>query len=129
MSQKRSKLMTSKYVIISKLGIAAAALPLLATASCKEGSVILSHKLVATAGEHSVPMYPDEATFLKVEARAQQGGVSGAVGDAQKQFSAKQIDDQTAVEIISRDSDAAEVRISDGPMKGSTGFIANQNVS
>jgi hypothetical protein len=33
---------------------------------------ILTHKLVVTGGQHSIPLYPDEATFLKVSHLAQQ---------------------------------------------------------
>ncbi|HLW71039.1 MAG TPA: hypothetical protein VKS22_10500 [Candidatus Binataceae bacterium] len=117
-----------KYATISFFGIAASVISLLAIAGCKDTSALLPHKLVATAGEHSIPMYPDEPTFLKVAGRAQQGGVSGAVGDVQKQFEAKQIDDQTAVDIVSSDSNGAEVRISNGPMRGQIGFVAAQNV-
>jgi hypothetical protein len=55
--------------------------------------------------------------------------MTGAVGDVQKQFSAKEIDDQTAVEIISTDSHGDEVQIVDRPMKGQIGFVAPQNVN
>ena len=89
---------------------------------------ILTHKLVVTGGQHSIPLYPDEATFLKVSHLAQQGGVSGMVGDAQKDLSAKEIDDQTPVKVLSSDSNGTQVEITAGPMKGQAGFVANQNV-
>jgi hypothetical protein len=92
------------------------------------GKPLLTHKLIATGGEHSVPLYPDEATYLKVSHREQQGGVNGMVGNAQKSLSAKEIDDQTPVKILSSDSNGAEVQIVEGPMKGTAGFVANQNV-
>ena len=50
------------------------------------------------------------------------------IGDAQKGMSAKQIDDQTPVNIISSDSNGTEVEVVQGPMKGTAGFVANQNV-
>jgi len=51
------------------------------------------------------------------------------VGSVQKGMSAKQIDDQTPVRVISTDDNAAQVEIIDGPMKGQTGFVAKQNVN
>jgi hypothetical protein len=99
----------------------------LASAGCAKHP-FLTHKLVATGGEHAVPLYPDEATFLKVSHKAQQGGVSGLIGNAQQDISAKQIDDQTAVTIISSNSNGSEVEITEGPMRGTAGFVANQNV-
>ena len=88
----------------------------------------LTHKLVVTGGEQSVPLYPDEATYLKISQREQQGGVKGMIGNAQENLSAKQIKDQTPVNIVSSDSNGSEVEIVDGPMKGTRGFVANQNV-
>ena len=89
---------------------------------------VLTHKLVVTGNQHSVPLYPDEQTYLKVSHLSQQGGVSGMVGDAQKNLSAKKIDDQTPVIVISRDDNGTQVQITEGPMKGQAGFVANQNV-
>jgi hypothetical protein len=99
----------------------------LALAGCTKQS-ILTHKLVATGGQPAVSLYPDEETFLKVSHKAQQGGVSGMIGNAQEDLAAKKIDDQTPVKIISSDSNGAEVQIVEGPMKGTAGFVANQNV-
>jgi hypothetical protein len=100
---------------------------LLALVGCNKQS-LLTHKLVATGGESGVPLYPDEATFLKISHKAQQGGVPGLLGDAQQHLSAKKIDDKTPVRIISSDNNGAEVEIVEGPMKGTAGFVANQNV-
>lgn len=93
------------------------------------GTPVLSHKLVATAGQTSIPLYPDEKTLIDVSHRSQQGGVTGMVGNVQKDFSAKKIDDQTPVQILSTDDNGAQVQIIDGPLKGQTGFVAKQNVS
>jgi len=93
------------------------------------GTPALSHKLVVTAGQTSIPLYPDEQTLVDVSHRAQQGGVTGMVGSVQKDISAKQIDDQTPVNVISTDDNATQVQISDGPLKGQTGFVSKQNVN
>lgn len=101
---------------------------MLATIAACNGNGVMTHKLVATGGQHTVPMYPDEQTFLKVASKAQQSGVGGAIGGVQKEFAAKDVDDQTSVRVISSDSNGAEVEITDGPLKGQTGFVAPQNV-
>jgi hypothetical protein len=74
-------------------------------------------------------MYPDEPTFMKVAGKAQEAGIGGAVGNVQKQIEARQIDDQTPVEILSSDQNGDEVRITSGPLSGQVGFVAPQNVS
>lgn len=113
-----------KFKIVAGIAIPVA---LLGLAGCNRSS-LLPHKLVATGGEHAVPLYPDEATYLKVAHTAQEGGVTGMVGDAQKHLSAKEIDDQTRVEIISSDPNGCVVQVVQGPMKGATGFAPRQNV-
>lgn len=97
-------------------------------AACNSPATVLPHKLVATNGQNTVPMYSDEQSFLKVSHNSQQGGVTGMVGDVQKNFAAKQIDNATPVRVLSSDSNGTEVEITDGPMKGQAGFVANQNV-
>jgi hypothetical protein len=96
--------------------------------ACNSPIASLPHKLVATNGQNTVPMYSDEQSFLKVSHNAQEGGVTGMVGDVQKNFTAKQIDNATPVAVLSSDSNGSEVQITDGPMKGQAGFVANQNV-
>jgi hypothetical protein len=118
-----------KYVLTNRLSWLVGLTFLLLGAGCNRSDRLLQHKLVATGGQHTVAMYPDEQTFLKVASKAQEGGVSGALGNVQKQFTAKQIEDQTAVRIISSDSNGALVEITDGPLKGQTGFVAPQNIS
>jgi transcription antitermination factor NusG len=102
----------------------------IAIAGCNSsGAPVLAHKLVATAGQTSIPLYPDEHTLIEVSHRSQQGGVTGMVGSVQKSLSAKQIDDQTPVQVLSTDDNGAQVQIIDGPLKGQTGFVAKQNVT
>lgn len=118
--------MKNKFSYLAIIATAA----VLAMAGCQggNGDSLLAHKLVATGNEHSVPMYPDEQTYLKVSHMEQQGGVEGMAGDVRKSFSAKTIDDQTPVNIVSSDDNGAVVEIAQGPMKGQTGFVPKQNV-
>lgn len=99
---------------------------ILSVAACQKSA--LQHKLVATAGSQTVPLYPNEATYLNVAHKAQQGGVTGMVGNVQKDLTVKQIDDQTPVKIVSSDDNGDEVQIIQGPMAGQAGFVAKQNV-
>jgi hypothetical protein len=89
---------------------------------------ILTHKVVATGNQRAVPMYPDEQTYLHTSHEKQEGGLVGVVGDVKEQLKAKQIDDQTPVQIVSADDNGAVVMVTDGPMKGATGFVPKQNV-
>ena len=97
-------------------------------AGCQAEKSLIPHKLVATPNEHSVPMYSDEEIYLKVSRMQQQGGVEGMAGEVRKNFSAKDIDDQTPVRIVSSDENGSVVEIAQGPMKGQTGFVARQNI-
>jgi len=110
-----------------KTSVIVASAMTLALAGCTKQSIV-THKLVATGGEPTVAVYPDEETFLKVSHKAQQGGVTGMIGNAQQDLSSEKIDDQTPVKILSSDSNGTEVEIVEGPMKGTAGFVANQNV-
>ena len=89
---------------------------------------VLTHKLVVTGNQHAVPMYPDEQTYLHTSHEKQEGGVVGVVGDVKQQLNSKQLDDQTPVQIVSADDNGAVVTVTDGPMKGATGFVPKQNV-
>ena len=100
----------------------------LVVAACQDRPSIVTHKLVASANLHSIAMYPDEETYLKVSRMQQQGGIEGMAGDVRKNFIALAIDDQTPVTIVSSDQNGAVVEIAQGPMKGETGFVAKQNV-
>jgi hypothetical protein len=89
---------------------------------------VVTHKLVAVGNQHSVPVYPDEQSYLHTSHEKQSGGVEGVVGDVKENIEAKQIDDQTPVQIVTSDENGAVITVTDGPMKGATGFVAKQNV-
>jgi len=88
----------------------------------------ISHKLVVIGNQHAVPMYPDEQTYLHTSREKQEGGVVGIVGDVKQNLTAKQIDDQTPVQIVTADDFGAVVTVIDGPMKGASGFVPKPNV-
>jgi len=92
------------------------------------GAPVLTHKLVVTGNEQAVPLYPNEASYLNTARMKQEGGVPGVVGDVKQGLTAQQLDDQTVVQIVSSDDNGAVVVVTDGPMKGQTGFVAKQNV-
>jgi len=87
------------------------------------------HRVVATGDEHTVKLYPDEATYEKVKGMKKEGGAVGMLGGMGESFMAKQLDNNTPVRIISSDSEGAQVEVTDGPNKGVQGFVAKQNVS
>jgi hypothetical protein len=89
---------------------------------------VLPHKVVATGNQHSVPVYPDEEAYLHTARMKGQGGVEGIVGDVKQKFQAKEIEDQTPVQIVSANDNGAVISVTEGPMKGLTGFVAKQNV-
>ena len=97
--------------------------------SCQQQvQTVLPHKVVVTGNQHSVPVYPDEEAYLHTARMKGEGGVEGIVGDVKQKFEAKEIEDQTPVQIVSADDNGAVIAVTDGPMKGLTGFVAKQNV-
>jgi hypothetical protein len=104
-------------------------LALLGVLGCQQPMTpVMTHKLVVTGNQHSVPLYPDEQTYLHTSHEKQSGGLEGVVGDVKQNITAKQIDDQTSVQIVTSDDYGSVVTVTDGPMKGQSGFVAKQNV-
>jgi hypothetical protein len=89
---------------------------------------VIHHKLVVKGPQHAVPLYPDEQSYLKTSREKQEGGVLGIVGEVKQNFAAKQIDPQTPIQIVTADDNGAVIKVTEGPMKGTTGFVAKQNV-
>jgi hypothetical protein len=89
---------------------------------------VVTHKLKVFGYQHAVPMYPDEQSYLHTSREKQEGGVVGVVGDVKQNLTAKQLDDQTPVQIVKSDDYGAVITVTGGPMKGATGFVAKQNV-
>lgn len=102
--------------------IAAAVAAVLSAAGC-------SHRVVANAGEHTVKLYRDEATFERIKDLKKQGGPMAMLGGLGEGFVTKELDNHTPVRIISQDSEGAQIEVTDGPDKGAQGFVAKQNVS
>jgi hypothetical protein len=87
------------------------------------------HRVVATGDRHTVKLYSDEATYLKLKSMKQEGGASGMLGGIGESLTTKELDNNTPIRIISRDSEGAQVEITDGANKGAQGFVAKDNVS
>ena len=97
--------------------------------SCQQQvQTVLPHKVVATGNQHSVPVYPDEEAYLHVARMKGEGGVEGIVGDVKQKFQAKEIEDQTPVQIVTADDNGAVITVTDDPMKGLTGFVPKQYI-
>ena len=88
-----------------------------------------SHRVVASLGEHTVKLYRDEATYEKIKDLNKQGGPMAMLGQMGAAFVTKELDNHTPIRIISQDSEGAQVEVTDGPDKGTQGFIARDNVS
>jgi hypothetical protein len=88
-----------------------------------------SHRVVATAGEHTVKLYRDEATFEKIKDLKKQGGPMAMLGGLGEGLVTRELDNHTPVRIISQDSEGAQIEVTDGPDKGAQGFVAKENVS
>jgi hypothetical protein len=86
------------------------------------------HKLVAHNPEGKVEVYPDQSTFHKVVDLKKQGGPAAMLGGLGDQFLAKKVEDKTPVTIISQDVDGAQIEVTDGPDKGTKGFVAIENL-
>ena len=87
-----------------------------------------SHQVVANPGEHTVKVYPDQATYDKVTSMKGAGGAMGMLGGIGANLAAKEVDDRTPVRIVTSNDEGAVVEITDGPFKGLKGFVAKQNV-
>jgi hypothetical protein len=88
-----------------------------------------SHRVVASPGEHSVKLYHDEATYEKIKEVKNQGGPMAMLGALGEGLVSKELDNNTPIRIISRDSEGAQVEVTDGPLKGAQGFVPRDNVS
>ena len=86
MRNPRAKLHVGKR---SCLTLAAIAIAIVA-AGC-------SHRVVASPGEHTVKVYPDQATYDKVVKMKSQGGAMGMLGGIGANLAAKEVDEQTPV--------------------------------
>jgi hypothetical protein len=87
------------------------------------------HRLVASPGEHTVKLYRDEATYEKIKELKKQGGPIAMLGQMGAAFVTRELDNHTPVRIISQDSEGAQVEVTDGPAKGTQGFVARDNLS
>src|SRR5260370_34789582 len=100
MRNPRAKLHVGKR---SCLTLAAIAIAIVA-AGC-------SHRVVASPGEHTVRVYPDQATYAKAVKRKSQGGAMGMLGGIGANMAAKEADDKTPLRSV---TSTAEAMMTDG---------------
>lgn len=110
--------MRLRTLVICAFAIGAA----LAIAGC-------GHKLVAHNGESTVSVYPDEETFMKLRDLKKQGGIGGAIGGIGEGLTAKQVDNNTPVQILNTDDRGAQIEVLDGAFKGIKGFVPKDNLN
>jgi hypothetical protein len=113
----RSKVQAGTRLCVTLAAIAMA----IAAAGC-------SHRLVASPGEHTVKIFPDQATYDKVVKMKSQGGAIGMLGGIGANLATKEVDDRTPVRIVTSNDEGSVVEVTDGPFKGVTGFVPKQNV-
>jgi hypothetical protein len=108
---------------VSKLSAAVlAAVAIAVLAGC-------GHKLVARGDDHTVKLYPNEATYMKIKGLKKEGGPMAMLGGMGESMATREVDNNTPVRIISTDDQGAMVEVTDGPNKGVQGFAAKENVS
>ncbi len=86
------------------------------------------HHLIAAPGETTVPVYPNEKTYTRISDLKKQGGVGGMIGGLGQDFSATQMDNNTPIRIISSDDLGYDIEVTDGPNKGTDGFVPKSSV-
>ena len=87
------------------------------------------HRVVASPGEHTVRVYPDQATYDKVARMKAEGGPMAMLGGIGANLAARQVDDQCPVRIVTSNDEGSEIEVTDGPFKGVKGFVPKQNVN
>ena len=87
------------------------------------------HRVVASAGEHTVKVFPNQATYDKVANMKSEGGAMGTLGGIGANLVAKEVDDQTPVRIVTSNDEGSVIEVTDGPFKGVKGFVPKQNVN
>src|SRR5260370_17368184 len=87
-----------------------------------------SHRLVASPGEHTVKVYPDQATYDKVVKMKSQGGAMGMLGGIGANLAAKEVDDQTPVRIVTSNDEGSVPEFTDDPFNPPTHFVPLQHL-
>ncbi len=86
------------------------------------------HKLIAAPGEQTVAVYPDEATYLKLQHLKKEGGMAGMLGGIGQNFTAVRVDDRTPVKVLSSDNKGAIIQVLKGPHLGLKGFVPKNSL-
>ncbi len=87
------------------------------------------HKLVTVGDEQTVKVYPDEKAYERLTELQNKGGpLGGVIGDVGKNLIAKELANDTRVNIISRDDRGAQIEVIKGPDAGLKGFVRKENL-
>ena len=87
-----------------------------------------SHKLVSRGGETTVNVFPSKKDFDNVMSMKSKGGAEGMVGGLGESFMAKKVAQDTAIKILSSDSEGDDIQVLEGPDTGLRGYVAKDNV-
>ncbi len=87
------------------------------------------HKLVTTGDEQTVKVYPDEKAYERLSELQNKGGpLGGMIGDVGKNLIAKEVANDTPVNVISKDDRGAQIEVTKGPDAGLKGFVRKENL-
>jgi hypothetical protein len=94
----------------------------LAVAGCQ-------HRLVAAPGDTTVAIYPDRETYDKLAELKKSGPIGQLASGLGKGVEAKNVDDKTPVKVLSSDDEGDVIEVTDGPNKGTSGFVPKNSVN
>jgi hypothetical protein len=87
------------------------------------------HRLVAAPGDTTVAIYPDRQTYDKLAELKKSGPIGQFASGVGKGVESKNVDDKTPVNVLSSDDEGDMIEVSDGPDKGTTGFVLKNSVN
>jgi hypothetical protein len=87
------------------------------------------HRLVAAPGDNTVAIYPDRETYDKLAELKKSGPIGQLASGLGKGVESKNVDDKTPVKVLSSDDEGDVIEVTDGPNKGTSGFVPNNSVN
>ena len=87
------------------------------------------HRLVAAPGDNTVAIYPDRETYDKLAELKKSGPIGQLASGLGKGVESKNVDDKTPVKVLSSDDEGDVIEVTDGPNKGTSGFVPKNSVN